>query len=151
MSTIAEYSNSGGLLGSLTIVGHNDGLRYDVATGQLWAVQNEDANPNLVLINPKTLATSGPFSFSATPHGGGYDDVAFGPNGTYVSASNPANNPNTAPAIVSVSLTPGQVLVNGGVLSGTASATDINTGAPTTAIESGADEPAKGPAKTLSA
>jgi hypothetical protein len=133
MSTIAEYSNSGTLINTITVVGHNDGLRYNAAAGQLWAVQNEDGNPNLVLINPKTLAASAPLPFSATPHGGGYDDVAFGAGGaTYVSASNPLNNPNSQPAIVSVSLSPSEVMVNSSPLLGTAAAVDINTGAPTT-------------------
>ncbi|HEX4179705.1 MAG TPA: PEPxxWA-CTERM sorting domain-containing protein [Caulobacteraceae bacterium] len=134
-STIAEYTNKGALLGQITVVGHNDGLRYDAQTGKLWAVQNEDGNPNLVLITPSSLAASAPLSFSSTPHGGGYDDVAFGPNGTYVSASNPANNPNTAPAIVSVSLTPSQVVVNsGGVLAGNTTASVINPGGGTTTL-----------------
>ena len=138
-STIAEYDRSGGLLATLSVVGHNDGLRYDAMTGQLWAIQNEDANPNLVLINPKTFQASASEPFSATPHGGGYDDVAFGANGAYVSASNPAASAttppslNTAPAIVSVSLGAGQVQVGAsGVLAGNATAKDINTGAATT-------------------
>jgi len=127
ISTIAEYSVSGALLGQTTVVGHNDGLRYDAQTGQLWAIQNEDGNPNLVLVNPANLAKSSPLPFSTTPHGGGYDDVAFSADGTaYVSASNPAHNPNTAPAIVSVSLSATQALVNGGVLAGDAMATVIN-------------------------
>jgi hypothetical protein len=133
MSTIAEYNSSGALLASLTVTGHNDGLRYDPSTGQLWAVQNEDANPNLVLINPKTLATSGPFSFSATPHGGGYDDVAFGPTGTFVSASNPGFNPNTQPAIVSATLSGGVVDVTG-ALWGNAKARVLNPSGGTTTL-----------------
>jgi hypothetical protein len=130
-STIAEYSKGGALLGTLTVVGHNDGLKYDAATGQLWALQNEDANPNLVLINPTTLTAPPPLSFSGAPHGGGYDDIAFGPAGTFISASNPANNPNTAPAIVSASIGGGVVNVTG-VLNGTATATVINGGGTTT-------------------
>ena len=132
MSTIAEYTSTGSFVRSITVTGHNDGLRYDAATGQLWAVQNEDANPNLVLINPKTLTpTAPPLSFSATPHNGGYDDVAFGPNGTYISASNPQFNPNTAPAIVSASIAGGVVNV-AGALNGDATATVINGGGTTT-------------------
>ncbi|HEX4183328.1 MAG TPA: hypothetical protein VHY34_08720 [Caulobacteraceae bacterium] len=132
MSTIAEYSNSGAFINSITVAGHNDGLRYNAASGQLWALQNEDANPNLVLLNPKTLAASAALPFSSTPHGGGYDDIAFGAGGaTYISASNPANNPNNQPAIVSVSLSPSQVMVNASPLLGTAAATNINTGQPT--------------------
>jgi hypothetical protein len=128
MSTIAEYTSTGSFVRSITVTGHNDGLRYNAATGQLWAIQNEDGNPNLVLINPQTLTPVGsPLSFSATPHGGGYDDVAFGANGTYVSASNPANNPNTAPAIVSASISGGMVNVSG-ALNANANATVINGG-----------------------
>ncbi|MDB5482653.1 MAG: hypothetical protein JWO83_3706 [Caulobacteraceae bacterium] len=130
-STIAEYTNKGAFVGSITVTGHNDGLRYDAATGQLWAIQNEDGNPNLVLINAKTLSPSAPLSFSSTPHGGGYDDVAFGQNGTYISASNPQSNPNTAPAIVSATVAGGTVNV-AGVLSGAATATVINGGGTTT-------------------
>jgi hypothetical protein len=118
------------LLNTTSVTGHNDGLRYDATTGKLWALQNEDANPNLVLVTA-TLAKSAPFSFSATPHGGGYDDVAFGPGTAFISASNPANNPNTAPAIVAGTLHGGTVDVTG-VLNGNAAATVVNTGATTT-------------------
>jgi hypothetical protein len=131
MSTIAKYSLSGRLLGTTTVTGHNDGLRYDAAAGQLWALQNEDANPNLVLITPSTLAQSAPFSFSATLHGGGYDDVAFAGSKAFISASNPQLNPNTAPAIVSGTISGSTVQVSG-VLAGNASAKVINTGDMTT-------------------
>lgn len=131
LSTIAKYNSSGVLLNTTSVVGHNDGLRYDPASGQLWALQNEDANPNLVLITPATLAKSAPFSFSATPHGGGYDDVAFGFGKAFISASNPAHNPNAAPAVVSATWNGSTVDVTG-VLNGNATATVINTGATTT-------------------
>lgn len=127
VSTIAEYSLSGTLLGSTNVAGHNDGLRYDAASGQLWALQNEDANPNLVLITPGSLAKSQPYSFSATPHGGGYDDVAFTGGSIFISASNPADNPNTAPAIVGATLSGSQVQVSG-VLAGNITAANIVTG-----------------------
>ncbi len=128
MSTIAEYSKHGTLLGTVTVAGHNDGLRYDVATGKLWSIQNEDASPTLVLIDPKTLAATTPVGFSSTPHGGGYDDVAFGPGGTFVSASAPSSDPNTAPAIVRVTRGASGVTVIGGVLAGNATATVLNPG-----------------------
>lgn len=134
MSTIAEYSKTGALIGTVTVAGHNDGLRYDGATKQLWALQNEDASPRLVLINPANLAAGTPLSFSSTPHGGGYDDIAFGAGGTFVSASNPVGNPNSAAAIVSVSLGGSGVTVNGGVLAGNATATILNTGGGTTTL-----------------
>lgn len=130
-STIAEYNTSGALLNSTTVVGHNDGLRYDAASGSLWAIQNEDANSNVVLIAPGTLAQSSPNNFTAFPHGGGYDDAAFSGGTAFVSASNPTSNPNTAPAIVTTTLTPGQANVSG-VLAGNATAHVINTGGITT-------------------
>jgi hypothetical protein len=57
-STIAEFTSNRVLLGTASVLGHNDGLRYDVATNQIWSLQNEDANTNLVLITPGTLSTS---------------------------------------------------------------------------------------------
>jgi hypothetical protein len=48
MSQIVEYSSAGKVIRNLTVTGHNDGLRLDPTTHQLWALQNEDANPNLV-------------------------------------------------------------------------------------------------------
>lgn len=130
VSTIAEYTATGSFVTSISLTGHNDGLRYNAATGQLWAIQNEDGNPNLVLINPTTLSPSTPMSFSSTPHGGGYDDVAFGPNGTYISASNPQLNPNTAPAVVRATISGGAVNVLG-ALNGETIATVINGGGTT--------------------
>jgi hypothetical protein len=130
-STIARYNANGQLLGTTTVAGHNDGLKYNAATGQIWAIQNEDANANVVLINPNNLTQSPAMSFSAATHGGGYDDVVFSPNGTFVSASNPANSPNTAPAIVGATISGGVVNVSP-VLNGSAVATNINTGKPTT-------------------
>ena len=128
-STIVEYSRTGAFENSTTVVGHNDGLRYDPASGKLWALQNEDANPNLVLITPGTLTKSSPEPFSATPHGGGYDDVVFVGGSAYVSASNPANNPNNEPALVRATLGAGVVDVSG-VLNGNAPATPLDPGAP---------------------
>ena len=70
MSTIAEYSKHGALLCTVTVAGHNDGLRYDTATGKLWSIQNEDSALTLVQIDPKTLAATTPIGFSDTAHGG---------------------------------------------------------------------------------
>lgn len=133
MSTIAEYANNGALVRTIAITGHNDGLRYDAANNKLWSLQNEDGNANVVFINPTTGATSSPLTFAANPHGGGYDDVAFGANGTYISASNPSNSPNTAPAIVSATVGTSQIGVNG-ALAGNATATVMNPGGGTTTL-----------------
>jgi hypothetical protein len=127
-SSVVEYDRSGNVLKVFTVKGHNDGLRVDPKTQLLWAMQNEDGNPNLVIIDPvsgsQTLYTFGP-----TPHGGGYDDIAFRGNDVFISASNPAHNPNSYPAIVRATITGSTVNVSP-VLMGTATATDIPTDTP---------------------
>jgi hypothetical protein len=128
-STIVEYKENGDMVRTYTVPGHNDGLRVDPKTKHLWAMQNEDQNPNLVIINPKSR-TQKMYTFGPTPHGGGYDDIAFRGDDVFLSASNPANNPNKAPAIVKAEIRGSMVLVTP-VLSGTATATDIPTDEPT--------------------
>ena len=130
-STIVQFNLAGTIVNSTTVAGHTDGLRYDPTGGLLWSMQNEDGNPNLVLVNPTTLAKSSVYSFSAVPHGGGYDDVVFLNGHAFVTASNPTLNPNTDPALSSATLGAGVVNVSG-VLNGNATATALNAGAPTT-------------------
>jgi hypothetical protein len=91
-------------------------------------MQNEDASPNLVIIDPKNHSQK-MYTFGPTPHGGGYDDIAFLGDDVFLSASNPAHNPNAAPAIVKAHLSGTKVVVTP-VLSGTATATDIPTDSP---------------------
>ena len=55
-STIVQYDTAGHMIQSFTVAGHNDGLKIDPETGKVWALQNEDGNPNLVVINPRTTA-----------------------------------------------------------------------------------------------
>jgi len=127
---IVEYALDGTVKYTYTVKGHNDGLKIDPSTHLLWAIQNEDSNPNLVVINPKTHQQK-LYTFGPTAHGGGYDDVVFRGCKAYISASNPANTPNTAPAIVSATLDGGFVDVKP-VLAGNASAIDIPTDATVT-------------------
>ena len=126
-SQVVEYRMDGSWVHTYTVVGHNDGLKVDPVTHLLWALQNEDANPNLVIINPQTRQQK-QYSFDPTLHGGGYDDLVFRGCKVYISASNPANNPNTGPAIVSARIEGGYVAVEP-VLAGEASAIDIPTDA----------------------
>jgi hypothetical protein len=127
-STIVEYKMNGDYVTTYTVPGHNDGLRVNPKTKHVWAMQNEDGNPNLVIINPKT-GTQKQYTFGPTPHGGGYDDIAFRGDDVFLSASNPANNPNAYPAIVKAHLHGNTVTVTP-VLSGTATVTDIPTNTP---------------------
>jgi hypothetical protein len=95
-------------------------------TNLLWALQNEDARPNLLIIDPKNW-NSKKYTFAKPAHGGGYDDMAFIGDDVYISASNPSNNPNTKQAIVKATLRDHTVDVEP-VLLGDAMATDITTG-----------------------
>jgi len=125
-STIVEYKMNGDVVTTYTVPGHNDGLKVNPKTNQVWAMQNEDGNPNLVIIDPKTQ-TQTQYTFAAPPpHGGGYDDIAFRGNDVFISASNPANNPNTKPAIVKAQISGNTVVVTP-VLLGNANAIDIPT------------------------
>jgi len=130
-SQVVEYDMDGHVVHTYTVPGHGDGLKVDPVTHRLWALQNEDASPNLVIIDPRTQHQSQPHLFSATPHGGGYDDIVFRGCQVYISASNPANNPNTEPAIVTARLENGVVQVES-LLKGNASAIDIPSGASVT-------------------
>jgi hypothetical protein len=126
-SQVVEFGMDGSVVHIYTVPGHSDGLKVDPFTHRLWALQNEDANANLVIINPDTQKQK-LFTFGPTQHGGGYDDIVFLGCKVYVSASNPANNPNTGPAIVSARLQGNMVDVEP-VLTGDASAIDIPTDA----------------------
>lgn len=129
-STIVEYKMNGDVVTTYSVVGHNDGLRVNPQTKQLWAMQNEDGNPNLVIIDT-IKGTQTVYTFGPTPHGGGYDDIAFRGSDVFVSASNPANNPNYAPAVVRATISGGVVNVSE-ALNASAIATDIPTDTPVT-------------------
>lgn len=124
-SQVVEYKMDGSIVHVYTVRGHNDGIKIDPVTHKVWAMQNEDANPNLVIIDPKSQQQK-MYTFGPTPHGGGYDDIVFRGCDVYLSASNPAHNPNTGPAIVKVKLK-GDVAEASPLLAGTANAIDITT------------------------
>jgi hypothetical protein len=126
-SQVVEFRMDGSIVHIYTVPGHSDGLKVDPATHHLWALQNEDANANLVIIDPETQKQK-LYPFGSAPHGGGYDDIVFRGCKVYISASNPANNPNTGPAIVSAHIEGNTVEVEQ-VLAGEASAIDIPTDA----------------------
>ena len=126
-SQVVEFSMDGTVEHIYTVPGHSDGLKLDPITQRLWALQNEDASPNVAIIDPKTRQQK-VYQFASTPHGGGYDDIVFRGCKIYISASNPAANPNTGPAVVSVKLRDGVVQVES-LLMGNAAAVDVLTGA----------------------
>ncbi len=131
-STLVQYNLGGSVQNQYSLAGSADGLKLDPYTGMLWVNHNEDGNSFVTMVNPATGAQSANYNFSAAPHGGGYDDVAFLNGKTYGSASNPSvnaqNQVNGQPSIVSVQISGGQAVATG-VLANNASATNIATGA----------------------
>jgi hypothetical protein len=126
-STIVQYSLSGKVERTFSVPGHNDGLRV-VGEDDLWSLQNEDANPNLVVINLESGQQKN-YTFAPPPHGGGYDDMRVLDGKVLMTASNPMKDPNIDPALVIATLH-GKMVEVEPVLFGNASATDIATGAP---------------------
>jgi len=108
---ILQYSLSGVLQKTFSVVGHNDGLlAFDSST--LWVMSNEDCNPKLTTLNFKngsqhvytpqsSLVTGG----CLTSTGGGIDDMQVIGGQVYVSGSNP--NPTPAGPCPANSSTPG--------------------------------------------
>jgi hypothetical protein len=126
-STIVEYAMDGTVLHKMNIKGHNDGLKVDPRTNLLWALQNEDANPYLLVIDPRNWKRK-KYTFAKPAHGGGYDDMVFIGDDVYISCSNPSK-PFNRQAIVKATLNGDMVDVTP-VLLGDANATDITTGKP---------------------
>jgi hypothetical protein len=127
-SAIVQYSLTGQVERSFTVTGRNDGLRL-VAPDELWALQNEDANPRLVVIDLLS-GRQFTFAFPPTAHGGGYDDLAVVNGQVFISASNPnldANGVNVFPALLRITLQGGQIHLTP-VLEGNAEAIDIPSG-----------------------
>jgi len=115
------------VLHKMNIKGHNDGLKVDPRTNLLWSLQNEDANPYLLIIDPSNWKWK-KYTFAKPAHGGGYDDVTFIGSNVYISCSNPSK-PFNKQAIVKATLNGNRVDVTP-VLLGDANATDITTGKP---------------------
>jgi hypothetical protein len=124
-STIVQYSPGGAVQHTYSIPGLVDGLKFNPVTGKVWALQNNDGNATLSIIDPTTHAVSGPLSYAAPPYaygpnggnGRGYDDVAFLGGKVYLSYTNPANP--TDPVL--------QILNNGNNPTGTLTTTNILT------------------------
>lgn len=132
-STIVKYTDAGQEVRSFTVQGRCDGLRFNPFTQLLWATVNEDGNSSLSTIDPNTGATIH-YTFSAAPHGGGYDDLVFVNGMAFVAASNPTNltnGVNTNPAVAKVVLN-GTTATLTPVLLGNATVTNAMTLQPVT-------------------
>lgn len=90
-STIVQYSPSGSVGKTFTIAGSVDGLKIEPKTGLVWALQNQDGNSTLTLIDPKTgITPNSPLHYDITSSTQGYDDVVFLDGQVFLSYTNPA-------------------------------------------------------------
>jgi hypothetical protein len=125
-NTIVQYDLSANLIKQFTVPGHVDGLLARGDTNELWAMANEDGNPELTIIN---LATGTQTTYHPTvnppTHGGGYDDMQLLNGIVYASASNPTTPGTAAPTVVSLTLNPNGMFDVAPVLAGNALARDI--------------------------
>jgi hypothetical protein len=145
-STIAEFDSTGHVKRTFSVPGHNDGLRV-VGEEQLWALQNEDANPTLVIID-LVWGNQTTYVLPSVNGGGGFDDIAVLNGSVYFTASNPANNPNTSPAVVRATIVGNTVKLEPVVL-GSAMATNITTGQAVTLNLQDPDSMTTGPERDL--
>lgn len=90
-STIVQYEKAGKLEYSYSISGSVDGLKFNPVTGEIWALQNQDGNSTLTLIDPKTHTISAPLGFADASATRGYDDVVFKGHQVFLSYTNPVN------------------------------------------------------------
>jgi hypothetical protein len=90
-STIVQYKLNGEVRHTYTIAGSVDGLKVDPRTGRVWALQNQDGNSTLSLINAKTGSVAGPIPYAVKSATEGYDDVVFRGNQVFLSYTNPAS------------------------------------------------------------
>jgi hypothetical protein len=129
-STIVQYSPGGAVQHVYSIAGLVDGLKFNPVTGMVWALQNNDGNSTLSLINPVTKTVSSPLMYASPPYvygptsGRGYDDVAFLNGKVYLSYTNPVNP--TDPVL--------QILNQGNAPSGTLTTTTILTAQQTNSL-----------------
>ena len=124
-STIVQYGLNGAVQHSYTIAGLVDGLKFNPTTGMVWALQNNDGNAMLSIIDPTTHAVSGPLSYAVTSTTRGYDDVAFLGGNVYLSYTNPMNPTDSVLQILNNGNNPTGTLITTSIL--TASQTGITT------------------------
>lgn len=69
-----------------------DVLKIEPNTGLVWALQNQDGNPKLTLIDPKTgITPESPLHYKVTSSTRGYDDVVFRDRQIFLSYTKPAS------------------------------------------------------------
>ena len=148
-SDIVQFDPTGKMvLKTFKVNGRNDGLKYNPFDGKIYALQNEDGNSFLILIDPVT-GTMTNFTYSTPPaHGGGYDDIVFLNGQIFISASNPnltapsksfPFGQNIFPSIIKATLVAGNQIDVSPVEMGNATLTDITTGQSVVSAQSDPD------------
>src|ERR1700751_5395954 len=147
-SDIVQFDPTGKALKTYKLNGRNDGLKYNPFDGKIYALQNEDGNPSLTLIDPVTGTTTN-YSYSTPPaHGGGYDDIVFLNGQIFISASNPnLTAPSTSfpfgqniyPSIVKATLVAGNQVDVSPVEMGNATLIDVTNGQSVVSAQSDPD------------
>jgi hypothetical protein len=90
-STVVQYDLKGNIRHQYSIAGSVDGVKIDPETGLVWALQNQDGNSTLTLIDPKHGITSdSPLQYAVAPATSGYDDVVFRGTQIFLSYTNPS-------------------------------------------------------------
>ncbi|MBV8810334.1 MAG: hypothetical protein JO033_16820 [Acidobacteriaceae bacterium] len=130
-STVVRYTPSGTILRKWSIAGNVDGLRVDPG-GLVWAMQNNDGNSALTVINPLTNATTAySYGTSYTANGNsatrGFDDAAFLNGEVFMSETNPSAG--TDPTVVRLTTGLSSPLQIAGILNSTFTGTNLATGA----------------------
>ena len=126
-STVVRYSPAGAVINTWTIAGNVDGLRIDPG-GLVWALQNNDGNSALTVINPATNATTA-YTYGSTytnVSNRGFDDVEFLNGVAYLSETNPTSG--TDPVIVELTTPLASPLQVAGILNSTFTGTNRATG-----------------------
>ena len=126
-STIVQYKKNGKVRHTYSIPGSVDGLKVDPRTGLVWALQNQDGNSTLTLINPKAGTISKPISYAVASGSRGYDDAAFRVDQVFLSYTNPTAA--TDPTIQLVQNGSNPLVVTPVLLMG-ATGTNLATGQP---------------------
>lgn len=120
-STIVQYKLNGKVRATYSIAGSVDGLKVDPRTGLVWALQNQDGNSTLSLIDPKTHTVTGPIAYAVKSSTQGYDDVVFRGDQVFMSYTNPVASTDptiqllqedTNPSVVSPIITMGATGTN---------------------------------------
>ena len=129
-SLVVRYSPGGAVINTWSIPGSVDGLRIDPA-GNVWALQNQDANAAVTVINPNTnLTTSFNYGSSYTANGNsssrGFDDAVFFGGHTFLSETNP--NAGSDPVILQLTSGLASPLQVSGLLQSTITGTNLATG-----------------------